>query len=499
MRNTALLGLIVATVLGAGCAKQSPGAASLFQQSADVGAVKLRGTSGFDATSGVYTLTGSGANVWGREDAFHYTWTRTSGDLSLEAVVEFEGEGGNAHRKAGWMIRAGEEADDPYADAAVHGDGLISFQFRRVKGGETEEIRAASKGRTKTILQRTGKVVGLLVEQDGETESVGSVILDLPDNVSVGLFVCSHEAERSETARISEVALNRQVSQPDQERVTESSLEVIDLESGKRTLVRRELAHFEAPNWSRDGSYLLYNQKGRLLRFTPGGQPEMLDTDWADRCNNDHGFSPDGKWLAISHSPEDHSLIYVVSADGGEPRQVTELGPSYWHGWSPDGKTLAYCAERGGEYDIYTIPVAGGKETRLTNAPGLDDGPDYSPDGRFIYINSERTGLMKIWRITPDGKTQEQVTRDDQWADWFPHPSPDGKWIAFLSYLPDVKGHPANQEVVLRVMPVEGGEPKIVARLFGGQGTMNVPSWSPDSRKFAFVSYRLVLSPPAQQ
>jgi Tol biopolymer transport system component len=173
----------------------------------------------------------------------------------------------------------------------------------------------------------------------------------------------------------------------------------------------------------------------------------------------------------------------------GTPKQITEAAPSYWHGWSPDGRTLTYCAERNGEYDVYTIPASGGEEKRLTTASGLDDGPDYSPDGQFIYFNSDRTGKMHIWRMKSDGTQQEQVT-SDEWNNWFPHPSPDGRWIVFLSYEPDVKGHPENKDVILRVLSLETKRIEVVAKLFGGQGTINVPSWSPDSRALAFVSYQ---------
>jgi len=274
----------------------------------------------------------------------------------------------------------------------------------------------------------------------------------------------------------------------------ESRLEVLTVATGEREVVWSAKAHFEAPNWSRDGKALLFNQDGRILVLPlDERRPRLLDTGSATRCNNDHGLSPDGTWLAVSDQSQDggRSAIFVLPAAGGTPRRVTAKSPSYWHGWSPDGETLAYCAERGGEYDVYTIPAAGGEETRLTTAPGLDDGPDYAPDGR-IWFNSVRTGVMKIWRMDPDGKSQTQVTRNAEYADWFPHPSPDGKQVVFLSYDGSVEGHPANKDVVLRLMPSEGGEPKVVARLFGGQGTINVPSWSPDSRRFAFVSYRLL-------
>jgi Tol biopolymer transport system component len=182
------------------------------------------------------------------------------------------------------------------------------------------------------------------------------------------------------------------------------------------------------------------------------------------------------------------------ASGGGKQRQLTfAKEPSYWHGWSPDGKTLAFCAERNKEFDVYTITVDGKEEKRLTSAKGLDDGPDYAPDGKHIYFNSERTGDMKIWRMNADGTEQQQVTKDAAYADWFPHPSPDGKWLVFLSYDKGVSGHPANQDVVLRIMPLAGGKARVLATLFGGQGTMNVPSWSPDSQQVAFVSYLLVL------
>ena len=239
---------------------------------------------------------------------------------------------------------------------------------------------------------------------------------------------------------------------------------------------------------------LVYSSGGRLYRIgLEGGTPEEIDTGFATRCNNDHGFSPVGSMIAISHSPEGgSSQIYVVPAAGGVPHLVTERAPSYWHGWSPDGETHVYCARRNDENDVYAIPAMGGEEVRLTDAPGLDDGPEYSPDGATVYFNSVRTGQMKIWRMYPDGANQEQVTPDDDYGDWFAHPSPDGRWIVFLSYDKSVEGHPANKDVVLRLMPTEGGESRVLATLFGGQGTINVPSWSPDSKSVAFVSYRLV-------
>jgi len=213
----------------------------------------------------------------------------------------------------------------------------------------------------------------------------------------------------------------------------------------------------------------------------------------------------------------------VVPAAGGTPRLITPDGPSYWHGWSPDGKTLAFTGQRGASvegsagpgngghdqrldpanFDIYSVPVSGGEEKRLTVAPGLDDGPEYSPDGAYIYFNSERTGHMQIWRMHPDGSGQEQVLVEDS-NDWFPHISPDGQWLVFLAYAPGVSGHPADKDVEIRLMPLESKsgpakvDPaksvKVLAKLFGGQGTINVPSWSPDSKRVAFASYQYLPS-----
>ncbi len=489
----ALLLAVAVVVLAASGAKAQ--AVGIFGQGSDVGTVAKAGSSQFLPDANEYRITGGGANIWGDKDAFHYLWSSVSGDLSLTAKIQWLGEGKNPHRKAGWMVRQSLAADAPYADAVVHGDGLTSLQFRRTAGGATEEVQSPISAPAFIRLERHADVFCLYVSKDGKSyQPVGSVCIPLQEPVHAGLIVCSHDDTTHETAIFSHVELSRLGTYAAQDRVVESTLETISVQTGQRQIVYRSRTHFEAPNWSPDGKSLLFNSGGRLYTIgLLGEESKQIDTGFADRCNNDHGFSPDGKLLAISHHLEGKSLIYVLPSAGGTPRQVTELGPSYWHGWSPDGKTLAYCAERNANFDIYTIAATGGPETRLTDAAGLDDGPDYSPDGRYIYFNSERTGAMKIWRISSDGADPVQVTNDDSYADWFPHPSPDGKWIVFLSYDKGVTGHPANKEVVLRVMPTAGAaKPRVITRLFGGQGTINVPSWSPESSSIAFVSYRLV-------
>jgi TolB protein len=468
----------------------------LFEAHGDVGAVGKPGSVVHDAKAGTYTVTGGGENMWFATDAFHFVWKKASGDVALAADVRFAGTGGNPHRKAALLIRQGLEPDAAYADAVVHGDGLTSIQYREERGGLTREIQSNVRGPSRIRIEREGDYVSLSVAREGEplASAGGSFKIRLDAPFLVGLGVCAHDDAVSETAVFSNVELTMGKPKAKGEPVLESTLETIAIASRDRRVVHHARAHFEAPNWSRDGRELVFNQGGLLYRLPArGGEPRRIDTGFATRCNNDHGLSPDGATLAISDQSQGDgkSVIYTLPAAGGTPRRVTANAPSYWHGWSPDGKTLAYCAERGGEFDVYTIPVGGGEETRLTTATGLDDGPDYSPDGQWIYFNSERTGTMQIWRMKADGGEQQQVTSDGH-ADWFPHPSPDGQWVAFLSYEKDVKGHPPNKDVMLRMIPAAGGGIQVLAKLFGGQGTINVPSWSSDSAELAFVSYRLV-------
>ncbi|MBI1390747.1 MAG: hypothetical protein GC154_20135 [bacterium] len=475
------------------CAQSQP--LGLFTDHCDVGAVKHAGGVSYDKAAQTYAVTGGGENMWFTEDALHYVWTRRSGDFSLAADVAFKGEGGNAHRKACLIIRQDLTPGSAYADVALHGDGLTSLQYREAPGGMTREIQSNATAPTRLMIERRGEYVFMSVQPEGgEMQPAGgSFRITLSDPVYVGLGVCAHDNNASETAVFSNVELTALPPMPENPTRLESTLEVIDVASKDRRVVYRTEDHIEAPNWSRDGSYFIFNSGGKLYTLpVEGGEPTLLDTGFANRCNNDHGISPDATTLAISDSSQNNaSQIYTLPIGGGTPRLVTPKGPSYWHGWSPDGKTLAYCAERGGEFDVYSIPVDGGEETRLTTAEGLDDGPDYAPDGNYIYFNSVRTGTMQIWRMKPDGSEQKQLTTDE-YNDWFAHPSPDGTKLVFVSFEPGVEGHPPNKDVMLRMMPAEGGEIETLAKLFGGQGTMNVPSWSPDGKKIAFVSYRLL-------
>ena len=483
-------------------AKQSPtGAptgAGIFEGRGDIGTVLHAGSVEYDAAKRSYTIAGNGENVWFGNDAFQFAWKKVSGDITLTADISFLGKGVNEHRKAVLMIRQSLDADSPYADVALHGSGLTSLQYREEKGAATHEIQASISAPNRVRIEKRGAYFSMwLADASGEFRPAGgSTRIALKEPFYVGIGVCSHDKDVVEKAVFSNVDLK--AAQPAAVAASAytlySTLEIITVASTDRRAIYVAPERFEAPNWMPDGKTLLFNRNGRIEKIpVTGGTPQTIDTGFATRCNNDHGISPDGTQLVISdNSQEEHrSLAYIVPIGGGTPRRITQKSPSYWHGWSPDGKTLAFVGERNGDFDIYAIPAAGGEETQLTTAKGLDDGPEYTPDGKYIYFNSERTGHMQIWRMRADGSEQEQITFGEE-NDWFPHLSPDGQQMVFVTFDPSVKGHPENKDVMLRMMTLKDKKITVLAKLFGGQGTMNVPSWSPDGKQFAFVSYQLV-------
>jgi len=501
MHNARLLPLLLSAAIGlfvcvavVRLRAQSAGApAGLFEDHGDIGAVLHSGSVDYDASKKTFTVAGSGENMWFAADAFQFAWKKASGDVTLTADISFLGTGGNAHRKAVLMIRQSLDADSVYADVALHGSGLTSLQFRDEKGATTHEVQANISAPHRLRVEKRGDYFHILLGDGKELQlAAGSPRIPIQGEFYVGIGVCSHDKDVVERAVFSNVDLETSSATATDKPALYSTLEVGPIGSGDRRAIYVTPGRIEAPNWTRDGKWFIFNRDGHIERLpADGGQPQTIDTGFATRCNNDHGLSPDGTLLAISdQSQEDHkSTIYIVPLAGGTPRRITQNSPSYWHGWSPDGKTLTFCGERNGEFDVYTIPAVGGEETRLTTAVGLDDGPEYSPDGNYIYFNSVRTGTMQIWRMRPDGSDQERVT-SDSFNNWFAHISPDGKWMVFLTYDRDVTGHPGGKDVMLRLMSL-GGEKKItvLAKLFGGQGTINVPSWSPDSQRLAFVSY----------
>ncbi|BCJ98732.1 TolB family protein [Anaerocolumna chitinilytica] len=277
-------------------------------------------------------------------------------------------------------------------------------------------------------------------------------------------------------------------------RKQECTLEIMEVSTGNRTVLGQFDRVIEAPNWTRDGKALIYNSEGLLYRFELETRTSScIDTDFANQCNNDHVLSADGRMLAISHFEKETAVskIYILPIEGGIPRCITPKGPSYLHGWSPDKKELAYCAEREGIYDVYTISADGGSEKRLTYTAGLDDGPEYDPKGERIWFNSSRSGLMQIWSMNRDGSDQRQITNIEMNC-WFPHVSPEGDRVVYLTYrLDELKPeeHLPDKHVQLRIMDIDGKNDMMLAEFMGGQGTINVNSWSPDGKYIAYVVY----------
>jgi Tol biopolymer transport system component len=481
----------------------------IFDTAVDVGNPKLKGSSMYNPSTQEYILKGAGYNIWFNRDEFHYLASRISGDFIVTADFDFPHAGKEAHRKLGWMVRESLQEDAAHITATIHGDGLTVAQWRVMRGAymrDPQDELFFPKKKARTIqLERRGKEFTMRIANWGEPlQSYGTVTMDnIGSNPYVGLFVGSHNADVIEEARIWNVRVDRVVSANFNFGAADtlvSRLEIVDVFSGNRKVIYESTSRFEAPNYMPGGKSLIINSKGSLWTIpTTGGELSKFNTGFADRNNNDHVISFDGKMIGISHHRTGMfgggSTVYVVPISGGTPKLVTEKTPSYLHGWASNNKEVYYVARRdtsrNSPYHVYKANIDSGVETQLTNFKfGHVDGPEGSPDGQWIYYNGSQTGTMQLYRMKTDGSNIEQLTFD-QYNNWFPHLSPDGKWIAYISFPDDIDpaSHPAMKMVTLKLIPVSGGFPKTIAYLYGGQGTINTPSWSPDSKQVAFVSY----------
>jgi len=497
--------LMLSCFLNIASAQNTP--VGIFQANSDIGNPKMAGSAVYNQTDQSYTLKGGGYNIWFERDEFHYLFNKIKGDFILTANFEFVGKGNNPHRKSGWMVRETTDEKSSHISATLHGSGLTVLQWRVSEGAAMrdpqDEIFAKDSSFNVIQIERAGKNIIMRASHIGKPlELIGSHAMDnLPDEVLVGPFICSHDSNTVEEVKVWNLRIDRPVADnydPGKSGYLGCRMETITVSDGKRKIIFEKPGRFEAPNWMPDGKKLLFNMDGSLYKIpVEGGEPEKLNTDFANNNNNDHGISFDGKMLAISHQcqglPGSGSTVYVLPIAGGVPKLITENTPSYFHGWAPNNKEVVYVAMRNGKtvYNIYKNSINGGKEVALTDIKAGEhvDGCEYSPDGKYIYYNGNHTGTMQIWRMKPDGSGREQLT-SDKFNNWFPHISPDGKWIVIISFPADIdpNSHPSYKRVMLRIMPTSGGEPKVLACLYGGQGTINVPSWSPDSKQIAFVS-----------
>ena len=471
----------------------------IFDNHTDIGECKNEGFAQYDPYDQTYSIGGSGTNMWAKQDEFHYLWTTLQGDFILRAEIQFMGDGVDPHRKTGWIVKNNLNSETKHVNASVHGDGLTSLQYRKTIGGETEEVVSADTTAQVIQLERRGSTYIMSTAKFGEEfTTVELNDMEMDKEVYVGLYVCSHNPDIVEVVKFRNVRIIKPVDpgfEPYRDYIG-SHLEVMDIESGHRKILYSSAHSIQAPNWTVDGKYLVYNTKGRLYNYDLSNRTiSPINTGFAIKNNNDHVFTFDGTLLGISHHNEadnGHSTLYYLStSENSDPVAVTKpgVGASYLHGWSVDNKKMLFTGHRKGQYDIYTVDVKTGEETQLTNQKTLDDGSEYSPDGKHIFFNSMRTGKMKLWRMDADGKNQKQLTFDG-YNDWFAHVSPNKKWIVFISFPKDIdpSGHPFYKHCLLRIMPYEGGVPRVIGYLYGGQGSINVPSWSPDSKTISFVS-----------
>ena len=469
----------------------------IFDNHEDVGNPTTKGSASYNPETQEYTMESESINMWAKADQFHFLWKKIKGDFIISATVRFIGQGVDPHRKIGIIARNQLTPNSPYADACVHGVDLTSLQYRLADTGATAQVEMSVFNPTEIEFQRMGNKFTFSSAGFGENFKSVSKDIDLNEEVFAGLFICSHNDKVMEKAVFSNVRITIPAAKdfkPYKDYIG-SRIEVMDVQTGLRKVLHSAPNSLQAPNWTKDGKTLIYNSEGKMYNYDLAhGTISPMNTGTVINNNNDHVMSFDGKMMALSnHVGEKRiSTLFTLPIEGSDkPTMITspDSGHSYLHSWSLDGKNLIFTGQRNKQFDIWSINIDTKKETQLTNTPTLDDSPEFTPDGKWIYFNSTRTGTMKLWRMKPDGSIPEQVTFDE-YNDWFPHFSPDGKWMVYLSFMPDIAAteHPWYKRVYIRLMPTAGGIPKTIAYLYGGQGTINVPSWSPDSKKIAFVT-----------
>ncbi|HTV21731.1 MAG TPA: hypothetical protein VMG12_23740, partial [Polyangiaceae bacterium] len=479
-------------------------ALGVFEHHRDVGEPQIPGNAVYDSNGQSYALMGAGVSRSGALDQFHFIGKKLAGDFIVQATLRFVGSGKSPRRKVGIIARETLSSTSRYVAASVQGDTRTALEHRANDAGAASQLELSSFHPTEIQLSRTGNRFTFSAAVFGENYKSVSHDVALGADVHVGLFICSQEEGVVEQAVFSNVRVVVPAA-PDFKPYSDylgSHLEVMDVATGLRKVLHSEPGSIQAPNWTLDDQLLYNSAEGVMYGYdiATGGIAE-LNTGACRQNNNDHVLSFDGKMLALSNyvanrAGERRSVAFVLPVSGSdEPKQITspDAGHAFLHGWSPDGKKLVFTGGRKGETghyrNLWAVDVETKLETSLTPPGTLDDGPEYTPDGKYIYFNSVRTGTMQIWRMRPDGSEPEQITFDE-YNDWFPHISPDGKWLVYIAFPTDMDPwtHPFYRQCYIRLMPTSGGVPRTIAYIYGGQGSMNTPCWSPDSQRIAFVS-----------
>jgi TolB protein len=478
-------------------------ALGLFAGQSDIGNIAPPGTGAFSAVTGTYTLTSAGANTWYRVDGFHYLWRKVSGDMALTADVSFPPRAydhdPNPHRKGLLMFRQSLDAGAVYAAAGLHGSGMTALQYRRELGANTEDIELNIDAPKTLRIEKRGNTFTMSLSMRGEPlHPVGAAVsLPFKEPFYVGLGAVSHDPNTADTVRFSHVTLEPLAAVAANVKATlYGTVQIIQTEDQYRRamIIRTTADSIESVNWPPDGKVLYAFESGRVVKIPllptgMGGAPQSVDTGGLVDCSGNFGLSPDGRWLAMSCAESrgaPHAVFVLPAAGSGRPRKVTGgTVSSYFHAWSPDSRSIAFTRGSADKADLFTTSAAGGEERRLTGDT-LNDGPDYSPDGRFIYFDSSRSGTTQIWRMHPDGSAAEQVTGDDS-ANSSPHVSPDGRTIAFLSR-PAGRG-PGIGDAALKLMSTDDGLIRTLAKFQGNRGSFSTYGWG-DADHLAFVSYQ---------
>jgi len=517
-----------AATVPAGGAAPSPAATApvgIFENHSDVGVAPVPGKAVFDADKKTYTITGGGNDIWAKVDAFQYAWKQMSGNFTLSAdiaILDNPTATPQAHRKGVLMIRQSLDADAPFVDAALHGNGLTALQFRETKGDAVRTVHSDIVGPVRLRIEKHGDAVTLFVGKAGEDPKYtgASYSLKFQEPFYVGFGVSAHNGNdtstNQETVVFSNVELKTDLPATTPklyatlETQVSNPVNAAQSQGTDRAVLYVSPDAIEGPVWLPDNSAIIFSSGGHLMKLpiklpprapapvvanapVAAGEPVIIATPGLNAVSRVHGLSPDGSQIIfVNHppgQPRPAANTYMLPLAGGTPQLLT---PNTGAGstLSPHGNIFAYDTDT--VADIYTIPLDGSAPaTRLTMGAGKNYGPQFSHDGNSIIFCSDRSGTMQIWQMKPDGTELKQLTNDD-YNNWFPHWSPNDNAILFISYPKTVTADSANTEIQVRRLNPATGTIDFMARILGGP--TSAPTWSPSGgqQQIVFVSYQWV-------